>query len=352
MNNRILFLDDMRVIACFMVIMVHACEFFYAFGIQSPSDAFWVDLIDGAFRCSVPLFVMISAYLLVPVRSSASEFLRKRLTRVVVPFAVWSVLYATLPYLWGAMTGDEVAASLRRLTYNFNDACGHLWYVYMFVGIYLFMPVISPWLEQAGKRAEQGFLLLWFLSTCFPYLRFFAGDGVYGECLWNEYHTLWYFSGHIGYVVLAHYIRVHLDWSDRKSLVLGSALFLGGYLVTSGVWYAQYDPASVEQNLANLELSWRFCTPNVAAMSFGAFIVIKKLFSARKRENSLIRKISAVSYGVYLMHIFILGGVYNLCAGHFSTPVTILIVGSSTFVLTTLLAALLARLPFGKYIVG
>ena len=87
-------------------------------------------------------------------------------------------------------------------------------------------------------------------------------------------------------------------------------------------------------------------------MSFGAFLVIKKLFSARKRENSLIRKISAVSYGVYLMHIFILGGVYNLCAGHFSTPVTILIVGSSTFVLTTLLASLLARLPFGKYIVG
>ena len=108
MNNRILFLDDMRVIACFMVIMVHACEFFYAFGIQSPSDAFWVDLIDGAFRCSVPLFVMISAYLLVPVRSSASEFLRKRLTRVVVPFVVWSVLYATLPYLWGAMTGDDL----------------------------------------------------------------------------------------------------------------------------------------------------------------------------------------------------------------------------------------------------
>ena len=147
--------------------------------------------------------------------------------------------------------------------------------------------------------------------------------------------------------MLAHYIRVHLDWSDRKSLVLGSVLFLGGYLVTSGVWYAQYDPSSVEQNLADLELSWRFCTPNVAAI-----LVIKKLFSARKRENSLIRKISAVSYGVYLMHIFILGGVYNLCAGHFSTPVTILIVGSSTFVLTTLLASLLARLPFGKYIVG
>lgn len=349
--KRILFLDDLRVIACLMVIFVHACEFFYVEGIKSLSDAIWVDLVDSAFRCSVPLFVMISAYLLVPIRGSVSGFFKKRLTRVAVPFAVWSVLYATLPYLWGAMTGDEVASSLQRLAYNFNDASGHLWYVYMFLGIYLFMPILSPWLERAGKRAEELFLLLWFISTCFPYLRFFTG-GVYGECLWNEYHTLWYFSGHIGYVVLAHYIRCHLDWSDRKSLRAGSLIYLCGYIVTAGIWYLLYNPASVVQDLGDLELSWRFCTPNVAAMSFGAFLIIKSLFSARKRENRLVREISTLSYGIYLMHIFVLGAIYNLCDGRFSTPVTILIVAGSTFVICCGLAKLLSRLPFGKYIVG
>ena len=225
MGKRIVFLDYMRVIACFMVIMVHSCEFFFIdganIGIRTPGDGFWVSVIDSAFRCSVPLFVIISAYLLVPISGAVSEFFKKRFVRVLVPFIVWSVLYATLPALWGAMDSADVVASLMRLAYNFNDASGHMWFIYMLIGLYLFMPVISPWLEKAGKRAEQLFLCLWFASSFFPYMRVFVGN-VYGECYWNEFNLLWYFSGFLGYVVLAHYVRNYLKLSrkaDRKSVV-------------------------------------------------------------------------------------------------------------------------------------
>ena len=54
--ERIVFLDYLRVIACFMVIMVHSCEFFFidgdSIGIRSVSDGFWVSVIDSAFFCS------------------------------------------------------------------------------------------------------------------------------------------------------------------------------------------------------------------------------------------------------------------------------------------------------------
>ena len=64
MGKRIVFLDYMRVIACFMVVMVHSCEFFFIdganIGIRTPGDGFWVSVIDSAFRCSVPLFVISS----------------------------------------------------------------------------------------------------------------------------------------------------------------------------------------------------------------------------------------------------------------------------------------------------
>ena len=159
MGKRIVFLDYMRVIACFMVIMVHSCEFFFIdganIGIRTPGDGFWVSVIDSAFRCSVPLFVIISAYLLVPISGAVSEFFKKRFVRVLVPFIVWSVLYATLPALWGAMDSADVVASLMRLAYNFNDASGHMWFIYMLIGLYLFMPVISPWLEKAGKKSRS-----------------------------------------------------------------------------------------------------------------------------------------------------------------------------------------------------
>lgn len=351
MNRRITFLDYMRVIACFMVIMVHSCEFFFIdgsnIGIRSLGDGFWVSVFDSAFRCSVPLFVLISAYLLVPVRGAIRSFFTKRLTRVVIPFIIWSLLYATLPYLWGGMSKNDVIDSILHLAYNFNDASGHMWFVYMLIGLYLFMPVISPWLQKTGKKGLQLFLLLWIVSSFFPYIRNFVGD-VYGECYWNEYNMLWYFSGFLGYVVLAFYIRHHLDWSDKKKIYLGIAAYIVGYVITGYIWYNRIETSVT---LQQLELSWRFCTPNVILESFGAFILIETIFRTSK-DNRIIYEISNLSYGIYLMHIFILGAVYSLFEGWFSTPVTIIVVGITTFLVCCLLTKLLSYLPFHKYIIG
>lgn len=352
MTNRIAFLDYMRVIACFMVIMVHSCEFFFidgdSIGIRNMDDGFWVSVIDSAFRCSVPLFVLISAFLLVPVRTDTVTFLRKRLIRVVVPFVVWSILYASLPYIWGEMQYEDVIDSILHLSYNFNAASGHMWFIYMLIGLYLFMPVISPWLEKVGRKGELCFLALWFLSSFFPYLRNFVGD-VYGECYWNEYNMLWYFSGFIGYLVLAHYIRFHLHWAVKKRVITGSILYVIGYCITALIWYNRIPTSTT---LQELELSWRFCTPNVILMSFGAFIVIQAVFSKCKNEHPVIKDISMLSYGIYLMHIFILGAVYSLLGNIFPTPLTILLVGSVTFLTCYIISKLISYLPFSKYIIG
>lgn len=351
MKERIVFLDYMRVIACFMVIMVHSCEFFFIdgprIGIRSMYDGFWVSVIDSAFRCSVPLFVMISAYLQFPVTGSVSRFLGRRFSRVVVPFVIWSLLYASFPYLWGDMTGTDVKASLLRLAYNFNDASGHMWFIYMLIGLYLVFPVISPWIERVSRRGELAFLILWFASTFFPYLRDCVGD-VYGECYWNEYNMLWYFSGFIGYVVLAHFVRRRLEWSVRRRVVAGALLYAAGYYVTASIWYGRIPVATT---LQQLELSWRFCTPNVVAMSLGAFLLIEAAFS-KASSNKMITAISARSYGIYLMHIFVLTWVFRLIGGMFATPVTIGLVGAATFIVCVVLTWVLSKLPGSRFIIG
>ena len=73
-NERIPFIDWMRVIACFLVMLVHASESFYAADssglagnmsmLDNEQNRFFVSLYDGAFgRISVPLFMTISAVL-------------------------------------------------------------------------------------------------------------------------------------------------------------------------------------------------------------------------------------------------------------------------------------------------
>jgi hypothetical protein len=150
-----------------MVLLVHSIKPFYLGGegtyVASWGDALWVTFLNSAIRCCVPLFVMTSSYLLLPVKGEGMAFIRRRFVRVGLPFAVWTLLYAFIPY-WG--TEDmSISENLSRLVFNFMPHAGHLWFVYMILGLYLIMPIISPWLERVSQRGERMFIMVWLLST-------------------------------------------------------------------------------------------------------------------------------------------------------------------------------------------
>ncbi len=352
-QDRIVFLDYLRAAACCMVILIHSFEFYYIgeggkVNFSGPEATGWVTWFASALRIAVPLFVMVSSYLLVPLRESPGQFYRRRFTRVVIPFAIWSLLYALLPLSWGEISTDQATGNLQRLLYNFTDASGHLWFVYMLLGLYLFMPVISPWLRECSRKFELAFLAVWFLTTFYHYGRELV-PGFYGECDWNEFGTLWYFSGFIGYVVLGHYIRTYIHWSPRRSVVTGLLLFLAGYAITAGVFHHRTETAVL---VPELELSWRFCTFNVALMCTGIFLLFKALPSSQGRVYAFFRKVSEASYGMYLMHIFFLNMMFKLLNASLPFPISTFAIGISTIVITYLIARLLSIPRFGKYLIG
>lgn len=350
-TSRVIFLDYLRVIACFMVVMVHACEFYYCTEagaiLANDTDRLWVSLIDGAFRQSVPLFVMASSFLLVPLTTDTTTFFKRRFSRVFVPFLVWSLLYAVVPVLTGSMSGD-IWERVTAILYTANMDSGHLWFIYMLIGIYLVMPVISPWINQVSKRGEEVFLAIWFLSTFTGYLRPLT-TYVWGEVFWNNFHALYYFSGYIGYVVLAHYIRKYVDWSLKKTLAVAVPLILVGYAFTAGLFYTH----SLEStDYAYVEQSWYFCTFNVAMMTAGTFLLLRHVSYSARWLYTPVTTVSKLSYGIYLIHIFILGFMQQWLAPHFSTLPAILIVGTATFLACILATRLISLLPSSKWIIG
>ena len=98
--KRIVFLDYVRVFACFLVMLVHSSEYYYgAEGstmdnplsiVSSEADRFWVSLYDGFSRMAVPLFMIVSAFLLVPMKEglSTKEFYKRRAIRILPPFII------------------------------------------------------------------------------------------------------------------------------------------------------------------------------------------------------------------------------------------------------------------------
>ena len=198
-------------------------------------------------------------------------FFKKRLVRVGIPFVIFSLLYTLIP-LYGT-DGVQPTLNVQRVLLNFVGSAGHLWFIYMLLGLYLLMPMLSPWIDKISKKEEQIFLILWGFTTTIPFFRLLAQSlfglpEVWGEASWNEFGTFYYVSGFVGYMVLGHYFRKHvgtLSWG--KTLSWAAVLWIIGYAITAGgFWQAMPKtfPVSDKIDLAvRMETTWGFCSTGV-----------------------------------------------------------------------------------------
>lgn len=222
---------------------------------------------------AVPLFIIVSAFLLAPMKEGQTmwQFYRRRCIRILPPFFIFMILYSTLPMLWGQIDGATSIKDLSRIFLNFPTLAGHLWFMYPLISIYLFIPIISPWLSRVTVKEERFFIGLFLLSTCMPYLNRWFGE-VWGQCFWNEYHMLWYFSGYLGYLVLAHYIHVHLTWNRSKRFIIGIVSMLIGAAITIYSFYVQAVPGEILPTPV-LEIGWASAPSTVCCLRPGTFLM-------------------------------------------------------------------------------
>ena len=361
-GNRVVFLDWLRPIACFMVMAIHAAEPFYLGGeapnvtfIADKRDAIWISIVESVCRVCVPLFVMASSYLLFPLKKSTGEFFRRRLSRIVIPFVVWACAY-----IW--WFGD----SWGKACFNFPDAGGHLWFVPMLLGLYLLMPLLSPWAEKVQERELRGWLILWLLTTTFPYLRRFwtalYGDPsfgavpyLYGECPWNTFGMFHYVSGFIGYMLLGLWFRrfaPELSW--RQTLAVAVPLWIAGAAVIGGGFYFRIPDFPCAKPYAfavDLEMSIEYCSSGVAVATIAAFLMIRRIKWNGMFYRLIVRPLSEASYGTYLLHMFVLLAVFDAVRPHCGTPATILATAAVSYVLASVVSVLVRRIPFvGRHI--
>jgi len=358
-GERIVFLDWLRVAACFAVMLIHACEPFYfaADGsvlIANGCDAFWLTLVDGACRAAVPLFVMASAYLLFPVKRATGDFFKRRFGRVVIPFFVWLAVYRTF------------AAGWSDAAFNFPFASGHLWFVPMLLGCYLVMPLLSPWAEKTTEREARGWLVLWFFTTLLPLVRVFrtpdACDAFapswyfWGECPWNAYGLFHYVSGFMGYVLLGFYFRRFgriRSWG--AALARAIPLWLAGLAIVWSGFYFRIPagwPATGPYALAvELERTWEFCSFGVALTVVAYFMLARKIASDGVFYRRVIRPLSEASYGTYLAHMIFLPLVLAQVRGILPVPVVFFATAAGAFLCASGMSLVLRALPFvGKYL--
>lgn len=386
-TQREVWVDWLRVFACLLVMIVHSSEPFYLNGydtlILTDADLAWASAIDSAARMSVPLFVIASAYLLFPLRYSAGEFCRKRAIRILIPFVLWSVIYAVF--------NGNAWSNLKYLLLNFNFSASHLWFVYMLLGLYIIMPILSPWAKQVGKTELKVYIGIWLFTTILPLVRDCMTQGhvsftygptyiprqadypLWGECSWNPNGTFYYMSGCMGYLLVGLYLRrfvSNLSWKQvlmraLPLLIIGFAIIEGGFVAKALKLNGGEFP--IKGNWGTtiwMETTWHNDTLGVALMTIGTALLMKMIKAQGAFYRHIILPISKASYGMYLMHLMLLPAISTALRqamgmgaegmlGCMTTPVIIMLTAIITFTVTAILSIVLQRIPaIGKYIVG
>jgi surface polysaccharide O-acyltransferase-like enzyme len=328
-EKRIIWLDLVKFIAIFMMIAVHCTDNVTPAERSEPWYNLWGSFYGSFMRPAIPLFVMVTGALLLPVKQNSITFYNKRLTRVVIPFLIWSVLYNLFPWFTGLLglsstvindffAWAEPDQSFMRALYhilmipfNFSPFAIQMWYVYLLIGLYLYMPIFSAWVKQASVKEQRFFLIVWFVSLFIPYIREYLTKDLWGTCSWNEFGLLYYFAGFNGYLLLGYYIINHpADLSWKKLAFTGIPSFTLGYCIT--FFGFKSITATPGQPVELVELFFTYCTPNVLLMTLPIFLTAKKLTVRSQKAKRFLINISTCTFGIWMSHYLFLGPCYML----------------------------------------
>jgi len=343
-------IDLIRVIACFLVMLIHSGEIYYINdegGLIKDDNNIYPGVINSLSRVSVPLFVMISGYLLLPMKTDYSTFLKKRFTRVSFPFIAFCIFYDIYYYIRGRYTLGEMFWNIPGILLNFGTAVGHLWFMYMIMGVYLYIPIITPWIQTAKKEHFYYYFVIWIISSFSCYIHLFYGD-VWGHAFWNSTNLVQSFLGDFGYAVLGAFIKLHLK--ENNLYILGLILYLVGSGVTMFGYFFMRDEA---KTTADIEITWQFDSTNLVVSSFGIFLLLRKIECKNETISKIFNDIALKSYGMFLIHVFFVDLFKYLFDARNQFPLwCIFVIAILTFISSYLVIKVISYVPFSHYIIG
>jgi len=354
-SERALWIDLIRVVALFCVVVLHVAAVpAGAFG-QIPTSWWWTaNLIDGAVRPCVPLFVMVSgALLLDPGRSQPiSTFFVRRVSKVVIPLLAWSVLYAgwRIGYHGQTLTLEQFARML--IAGMGGPVWIHLWFLYLIVSLYLIAPILRVYVSHASLENQLYFAALWlFASAIRPLIESRLGM-VVGLSLEPV-------TGFVGYFVLGSTLRrVPTRPLARGWIASCAGLYLLGWgVAVIGTYRLTSRSGSLDESF------YSYLALNVIAMSVGGFVLLGWLgrrldeLPRSSRCRGILVWVSTLGLGAYLVHAMVIevlqGGWlgWNLDPVALNPALGVPLISTLTFGISLVITWVLRQIPGLRIIV-
>lgn len=273
--------DFIRFLGAYLVVLAHIQNW-------GAGPAWAATFYYTISRIGVPLFFLISGYLLLSKQEDLSTFFRKRAARIIIPFLVWSIIYDVLNSnaFASGVTFEGILKMFIRILRGPRE--GHLWFFYSLIGLYLITPILRVFISKARNSEIFYYIALWFIAM--PLL-FIVEEFTPLKNGFEIYYT----GGYVGYFLLG-YVLGRLE---TKPPLLWSALglFISGFLFTFAVFHFNLPPHDNELVFQS------YPSLNIILMSLGAFMLLKIIGEKISPQFArLSNEAGKVSFGIYLIH--------------------------------------------------
>jgi len=345
---RTTYLDILRIISIFSVIVIHvSMDSWLNLKIYS-IDWQIANIFDSISRFAVPVFIMVSGALFLNPKKTVQfkTIFKKYILRIVIAFIFWSFLYATFN---GLSIYKEINIELLKyIIKRFIIGEYHMWFLYTIVGLYLITPFLKKIVEN--RNLAKSFLVLSFtFSSLIPFLQLLPVLNK-TEVLTDKLN-LYFFLGYSFYYMLGHYLYTYEFSRQIKSIIYSLGLLSLFCTILSTnllITISKFDFLSTNYGYTvNL-------MPNIVFMSSSVFLLIKSLFYGKElKRNELIIRLSKLSFGAYLIHVFFIKilALMSISSTSFTTILSVPVMSILVFIMSFLASYFLSKIPYvNKYI--
>ena len=247
----------------------------------------WQIFCKPFINFAVAAFVFLSGYLTKTDNDNWPKFYTRRISRVLVPYLIWTVIYSIQ---------DIRSAGLSALVKNLlcANATTTLYYIFVYIQFVLLTPLLGK-LAKSPYR-HLGWLIAPLSVILFKYIQVFGGieQSKHIQLFWNDACLGWFTFYYLGLILGNRII-------DRKFNIINlTALYCASLLLQMAEGYLWYktDPAGCG---SQLKLT--------AIQSSSIFILLMySVFLNRNHQpkSRLLCMIGDYSFGIYLVHMMFL----------------------------------------------
>lgn len=254
----------------------------------------WVEAETVLTRWAVPVFLMITgALLLDPSKRIGWDKCFAYVRRMVAVLATFGLAFALIKeyMLAGALTVDTLVRAV--LDVIGNTGWGHMWYIYVLIGIYLVLPILRAFVANSTERDLRiQLIVLYVCVLLLPTVSFVGGINI---------HFFIEFPYSVFYVLLGYYAHKYLQL-DR--VVVGAAVASVALCTASCAWWI-FGPGQ--------KGAW-FYDPGLGLIVWIAllvFLLFKRYMNGPLSQKSPTAIVADLSFGIYVLHPIFLHTIYR-----------------------------------------